>query len=43
VKVPASARLASVEVGLWGGTGRVSVAEITLDLLDAPRASTENP
>jgi len=43
VKVPASARLASVEVGLWGGTGRVSVAEITLDVLDAPRASTENP
>jgi protein-L-isoaspartate(D-aspartate) O-methyltransferase len=30
IKVPASARLASVEVGLWGGTGQVSVAAVTL-------------
>lgn len=30
IKVPASARLASVEVGLFGGTGQLSVADVTL-------------
>jgi protein-L-isoaspartate(D-aspartate) O-methyltransferase len=30
IKVPPSARLASVEVGLWGGTGRLAVAEMSL-------------
>ncbi len=30
IKVPTSARLASVDVGLWGGTGQLSVAEVSL-------------
>ncbi len=35
ITVPASARLASVEVGLWGGTGQVSVGEVTLKVIAA--------
>ena len=30
IKVPAAARLASVEVGLWGGTGQLSVGPVAL-------------
>ncbi len=30
IRVPPSARLASVEVGLWGATGQISVAELML-------------
>jgi len=33
MKVPPSARLASVEVGLWGGTGQVSVGEMALKVI----------
>jgi protein-L-isoaspartate(D-aspartate) O-methyltransferase len=33
MKVPASARLASVEVGLWGGTGQISVGEVALKVV----------
>jgi protein-L-isoaspartate(D-aspartate) O-methyltransferase len=39
VKVPASARLASVEVGLWGGTGELSVAEVAMKVTPAKRQS----
>ena len=33
IKVPASARLASVEIGLFGGTGQLSVADVTLRVI----------
>ncbi|MGA2256378.1 MAG: protein-L-isoaspartate(D-aspartate) O-methyltransferase [Thermoguttaceae bacterium] len=33
IKVPASARLASVEVGLWGGTGQISVGPVALRVI----------
>lgn len=33
IKVPTSVRLASVEVGLSGGTGQISVAEVTLKVV----------
>ena len=39
IKVPASARLASVEVGLWRGTGRLSVAEVALKVIASKRQS----
>jgi len=35
IKVPLSARLASVEVGLWGGTGQVSVSDVALKVIAA--------
>jgi hypothetical protein len=37
IKVPASARLASVEVGLWGGTGQISVADVGLKVTASKR------
>jgi protein-L-isoaspartate(D-aspartate) O-methyltransferase len=37
IKVPASARLASVEVGLWGGTGELSVAEVAITVVASKR------
>jgi protein-L-isoaspartate(D-aspartate) O-methyltransferase len=39
IKVPASARLASVEVGLWGGTGQISVAEVAMRVIASKRPS----
>jgi protein-L-isoaspartate(D-aspartate) O-methyltransferase len=30
IRVPTTARLASLEVGLWGGTGQISVGDMTL-------------
>ena len=33
MKVPAATRLASVEVGLWGGTGQVSVSDVALKVI----------
>ena len=33
MKVPPSARLASVEVGLWGGTGQISVGDIAIKVV----------
>ena len=39
IKVPASARLVNVEVGLWGGTGKISVAELTLKVIASKRQS----
>jgi protein-L-isoaspartate(D-aspartate) O-methyltransferase len=39
IKVPVSARLASVEVGLWGGTGQISVAEVALKVIASKRPS----
>jgi protein-L-isoaspartate(D-aspartate) O-methyltransferase len=36
VKVPPSVRLASVDVGLWGGTGQVSVGRVALNVV-APK------
>jgi protein-L-isoaspartate(D-aspartate) O-methyltransferase len=37
IKVPVSARLASVEVGLWGGTGQISVADVALKVMASGR------
>ena len=37
IRVPLSARLASVEVGLWGGTGQLSVAEVALKVTASKR------
>jgi protein-L-isoaspartate(D-aspartate) O-methyltransferase len=37
IKVPPAARLASVEVGLWGGTGELSVAELSLTVTASNR------
>jgi protein-L-isoaspartate(D-aspartate) O-methyltransferase len=34
-KVPVSARLASVEVGLWGGVGQISVSQVALKVVAA--------
>ena len=39
IKVPASARLASVEMGLWGGTGQISVADVTMKVMASKRPS----
>jgi len=39
IKVPASARLASVEVGLWGGTGQIWVAEVAMKVIASKRRS----
>jgi protein-L-isoaspartate(D-aspartate) O-methyltransferase len=39
IKVPASARLASVEVGLWGGTGQISVADVSMKVIGSKRPS----
>ncbi len=39
IKVPPAARLASVEVGLWGGTGCLSVAEVTMKVTPSQRPS----
>jgi protein-L-isoaspartate(D-aspartate) O-methyltransferase len=33
IRVPAATRLASVEVGLWGGTGEISIAQIELKVI----------
>lgn len=42
IKVPPSARHASVAVGLWGGTGQLFVSDITLKVVDAkPRAADQ--
>ena len=35
IVVPASARLASVEVGLWGGTGQISVGDVAMKVMAA--------
>ena len=35
IKVPPSARLASVEVGLWGGTGQISAGEVAIKVVAA--------
>jgi len=44
IKVPSSTRLASVEFGLWGGTGEVSVAQVALTVIAAkPHAGATNP
>jgi protein-L-isoaspartate(D-aspartate) O-methyltransferase len=37
IKVPVSARLASVEVGLWGATGEISVADVALKVVASKR------
>jgi hypothetical protein len=34
IRVPAAARLASVEVGLWGATGQLSVTAVELKVID---------
>jgi protein-L-isoaspartate(D-aspartate) O-methyltransferase len=39
IKVPVSARLASVEVGLWGATGEISVAAVALKVIASKRQS----
>ena len=39
IKVPPSARLASVEVGLGGGTGRLSVTEVTMKVIASKKPS----
>ena len=36
IKIPPPARLASVEVGLWGGTGQISVSSVALKVV-APK------
>jgi hypothetical protein len=33
MKVPTPARLASVEIGLWGGTGQVSVGQVAIKVI----------
>jgi protein-L-isoaspartate(D-aspartate) O-methyltransferase len=44
IKVPPSARLASVEVGLWGGTGQLSVGPLALRVTAAkPRSGGGEP
>jgi protein-L-isoaspartate(D-aspartate) O-methyltransferase len=43
IKVPASARLASVEIGLWGGTGQLSVTDVHLEAVAAsPKRGTSS-
>jgi protein-L-isoaspartate(D-aspartate) O-methyltransferase len=43
IKVPTAARLASVEVGLWGGTGEIAVSNITLTVVAAkPQPDAED-
>jgi protein-L-isoaspartate(D-aspartate) O-methyltransferase len=39
IKVPAAARLASVEVGLSGGTGQISVADVAMKVIASKRPS----
>jgi protein-L-isoaspartate(D-aspartate) O-methyltransferase len=41
VKVPTTARLASVEVGLGGGTGQISVADVALKVVAVKAQSSE--
>jgi hypothetical protein len=44
IKVPGATRLASVEFGLWGGTGEVSVAQVALTVIAAkPHAGVGQP
>lgn len=44
IKVPAATRLASVEIGLWGGTGDLSVAAVALKVTAAkPRVGGGAP
>ncbi len=38
VDVPRTARFASVEVGLWGGTGELSIDDVTLGVVARPAA-----
>ena len=39
IKVPSNVRLASVNVGLWGGTGEVSIGNVALKVIVAkPRS-----
>ena len=33
MQVPPTARLASVEVGLWGGTGQISVGDVAIKVV----------
>jgi protein-L-isoaspartate(D-aspartate) O-methyltransferase len=42
IKVPTSARLASVEVGLWGATGQISVADVTLKVIASSRLAEQH-
>ncbi|NLS95963.1 MAG: protein-L-isoaspartate(D-aspartate) O-methyltransferase [Planctomycetaceae bacterium] len=37
IKVPAAARLGSVDISLWGGTGEISVTEVELKVLQTRR------
>jgi protein-L-isoaspartate(D-aspartate) O-methyltransferase len=39
MKTPAATRLANVEVGLWGATGQMSVAEMSLNVVASKRPS----
>ncbi len=39
MEVPSAARLASVEVGLWGGTGKISVSDVALKVIAAKPAT----
>ena len=39
IKVPAAARLASLEVGLWGATGCMSVSEVAIKVIASKRPS----
>lgn len=41
IKVPAAARLASIDIGLWGGTGQLSVSDVTLRVI-ASREESES-
>jgi protein-L-isoaspartate(D-aspartate) O-methyltransferase len=43
IKVPGAARLASVEVGLWGGTGEISVAQVALQVIAAKPQAGARP
>jgi protein-L-isoaspartate(D-aspartate) O-methyltransferase len=37
IQVPPTARLASVEIGLWGGTGQLSVADVAMKVTASKR------
>ena len=41
ITVPASARLASVEVGLWGGTGQISVSDVAMKVIASTSKSAD--
>jgi protein-L-isoaspartate(D-aspartate) O-methyltransferase len=41
VKVPPTARLASIDIGLWGGTGDVSVSDVALNVVALKARSGE--